>query len=491
MRRMTTCGGCYGQPPTLASTSDPMEAECAGCASLPVEEFSEGLQDWDSAYVGDTSMTFRGQNYDSDTGQPYGPRSEPRKTFDASGLSVTPGSVGEPGSCAKDAYGICVPATSCYHEITISGTLSYSWTNYDFDGNQIVPSPEWAGPDFEQRLPPGWEIKPRSEPITDPDDPLYIPANDPNHPDYIAPGPINLDYPLITLDGEPVFTPSEPGSTLGTFTQTASVEWEYKMEPGCGATIESAVSAADFVLREPELSELTNAPEDDSEPIRLRLGCAPCSSQNKPPKPEEKTHTATESTTFAASGTKAADGSTYAITGLAYRITAASGTTSLQGGSCAEDTPCTFTVTYEVLVTVTVPTGDPGPDLTLGGLDNLTVATATVSPVLTGGVDNGDTTTTYAAKWSITGTSSPGCGSSLPVAIGIGDLTAETGWSKTDDETSVDSTVTLTCSAAAPITQYSLVEHLDVFGATQQPNMGTVRQNTNKNRRKEDDLPQA
>lgn len=488
MRRMTTCGGCEPSAPVTTANGDPVPKECVGCAELPIEEFDADSQTWETMLFGSTSITFGGDSVDSETGNPYdGDRTAPRKSWRAS-LLVRSGEATD-GSCQKDAYGLCVPDTSCRHEIVLDGTLTYSWSNYDADGNQIVPSPEWGGPGITQTPPPGWTWQPEPPPSSDPSSDDYESWADPDSPDY---DPDRLaEYGQQTTGGgfrehgapEPVFAPLEPGSTLGTFTVAAGLTWRNTFDPGCGATIESAVNARDFALDDPERYQMTNVPETGTLPIRLRLSCTPCTSQAKPTKPADSVYAGPAPETFQAIGAKAASGSIYTIDSLAYRVTPADGTTALSSGSCAQVTSCSYSAVYTITGTMVDLVGEDGPSLTIEEPAGATVGTLTAAPTKTVVVDNGDGTGTFALSWSWTLVIAPGCGSTTTVTFPLASIAPSTGWSKVDDGDAVPAVVAYSCSAAAAITEYTIVSHMDKTTGSELPPLRIVKPSTGKNRK--------
>lgn len=229
---VTDLAGKQGEA-TADADAQGTTTKCEGCAPGDITRFDTEEQAWLFAGYG---AVLEGTAYGDDS-----------LTQDPTTSSFFISSVGldflgsHPGECEKNAYGDCVQKTSCSQEIlvSLSGTISST-------------DDLWTGPDLIHSQPPGWA-------------------------------------PDLFSDGEPygkeIGTPQTFDVETGMYSRPVTWRWLYTFKPGCGSTVESAISLNDFRLAKPESDTMTYLPEDDVEVGRFRMSCDPCAKKKPAPLP--------------------------------------------------------------------------------------------------------------------------------------------------------------------------------------------------------------
>jgi len=199
---------------------------CGGCAAVGLEVYDSATFKWVPA--GDTQPT---------TEQGFG-GSDGSQTYDVSEIKIWHNPYD--GACVEDSSsGGCTADYSCWYTIGV-----------ELNGSVSSTDPNWEGPDFTHTPPPGWGTS--------------LVLGDPPH------------YGKT-------FDVDEQTESGGIYTTPVKWSWDYSFEPGCNSSIESAVSADDFIVAGAEFNTFTNIPELPKERIRLRMGCTKCEKKKKKP----------------------------------------------------------------------------------------------------------------------------------------------------------------------------------------------------------------
>jgi hypothetical protein len=408
---MVTCGGCECSDPQIiidGQDPKPLGNGCGGCGAGPFQTFSVETQQWgDQPLPESTEGGFGGSN-------------------GIAGYSIDFIEIGEAdnlgGLCEKDSYDVCSQDHGCKF-----------WIEFTLDGAYWDGGGVWGGPEFTLGVGSGW-----------------------------AGGSVNVVSRGTTIyDGE-----------TGLYTTPATWKIQADIQANCGQTVEATTDARSFTLKAPEFSTFTNIPEGDSR-LSYRVSCLPCAKAKK----GSSSGTSWEGdscVTVKASGAEGGD-SVYTIDGLSYVVTPTNGSSvashTSSGTACVQSVAASFSVTYRLAGTMTLPTGDPGPDLVMATLANVTMAIKTVSPTATL-VSASDTQSTYSLIWDWSGVITPTAGSLLSSTLAIANITVAEGgpsWTKVDDSDSKPSTVEFPVSAATPVQDDALTTTTLKTSTSRQP----------------------